>query len=87
MIGRIFWLVRGAFVPLVRVLVDLPVAAVRASRSDEWTIEAVSWAPFRRRYTWKTTREHRGQVLAQVEGGIARGEVPMPRNAQFVRAD
>ena len=86
-IGGIFWLVRGAFVLLVRLLVDLPVAAVRASRSDEWTIEAVSWAPFRRRYTWKTTREHRGQVLAQVEGGIARGEVPMPRNAQFVRAD
>jgi hypothetical protein len=27
------------------------------------------------------------QVLAQVEGGIARGEVPMPRNAQLVRGD
>ena len=27
------------------------------------------------------------QVLAQVEGGIARGEVPMPRNAQLVRVD
>ena len=86
-IGGIFWLVRGAFVLLVRLLVDLPVAAVRASRSDEWTIEAVSWAPFQRRYTWKTTREHRGQVLAQVEGGLARGEAPRPRNAQLVRVD
>lgn len=76
-------LVRG----LVRLLVDIPLAGIRALRSDEWTIEAVSWAPFRTSYTWTTTREHRGQVLAQVEGGIARGEKPQPRNAQFVRAD
>ena len=86
-IGGIFWLTRGALMLLVRLFVDLPAAAYRASRSDDWTIEAVSWAPYRRRYTWKTTREYRGQVLAQVEGGLARGELPMPRNAQFVRAD
>jgi hypothetical protein len=76
-------LVRG----LVRLLVDIPLAGIRAMRSDEWTIEAVSWAPFRTSYTWTTTREHLGQVLAQVEGGIARGEKPQPRNAQFVRTD
>ena len=70
---------------LLRLFVDLPVAAVRALRSDTWTIEAISWAPFRESYTWTTTSEHRGQVLAQVEGGIARGESPHPRNAQFVR--
>jgi len=86
-IGGIFWLGRGVLVLLVRLFVDLPAAAVRASLSDDWTIEAVSWAPYRRRYTWKTTREYRGQVLAQVEGGLVRGEVPMPRNAQFVRVD
>jgi hypothetical protein len=76
-------LVRG----LVRLLVDIPLAGIRALRSDEWTIEAISWAPFRTSYTWTTTREYRGQVLAQVEGGIARGEKPQPRNAQFVRSD
>jgi hypothetical protein len=78
-----------SFIPrlLLRLFVDLPVAIVRALRSDTWTIEAISWAPFRASYTWTTTLEHRGQVLAQVEGGLARGETPRPRNAQFVRSD
>jgi hypothetical protein len=71
---------------LVRLLVDIPVAGIRALRSDEWTIEAISWAPYRIGYAWTTTSEHRGQVLAQVEGGIARGDRPRPRNAQLVRA-
>jgi hypothetical protein len=82
-----FLLVSGLVRGLVRLLVDIPLAGIRALRSDEWTIEAVSWAPFRTSYTWRTSGEHRGQVLAQVEGGIARGEVPRPRNAQFVRSD
>jgi hypothetical protein len=43
--------------------------------------------PFRTSYMWTATRDYRRQVLAQVEGGIARGEKPQPRNAQFVRAD
>ena len=72
---------------LLLLFVDLPVAGVKALRSDTWTIEAISWAPFRASYTWTTTREHRGQVLAQVEGGLARGETPHPRNAQFVGAE
>lgn len=73
-----------AFIPrlLLRLFFDLPVAALRAVRSDEWTIEAVSWAPYPTGLTWSTTREFRGQVLAQVEGGLARGETPRPRNAQ-----
>jgi hypothetical protein len=75
---------RLAFIPrfLWRVCVDLPVAAVRALRSDVWTIEAASWAPYPLNYRWSTTQEFRGQVLAQVEGGLARGETPHPRNAQ-----
>jgi hypothetical protein len=78
-----------SFIPrlLLRLFVDLPVAAVRALRSDTWTIDAISWAPFRASYTWTTRREYRGQVLAQVEGAIARGEKPHPRNATFVAAD
>jgi hypothetical protein len=78
-----------AFIPrlLLRLFVDLPVALMRAARSDTWTIEAISWAPFRASYTWTTTSEYRGQVLAQVEGGLARGETPRPRNAQFVASE
>lgn len=68
---------------LVGALAAVPVAVVRALRTGEWTIQAVAWAPHKLAYTWTTTREYRGQVLAQVEGGLARGELPRPRNAQF----
>jgi hypothetical protein len=75
-----------AFIPrlLLRVFIDLPIAAVRASRSDEWTLEAVSWAPYPVHHKWSTTSEFRGQVLATVEGSLARGETPKPRNARQV---
>lgn len=75
---------RLAFIPrfIWRVCIDLPVAAARALQSDVWTIEAASWAPYPLSYRWSTTQEFRGQVLAQVEGGLARGETPHPRNAQ-----
>lgn len=66
----------------IRAFVDLPVAAVRAWRSDECLIEAVSWAPYEERLRWSIPKERRGQVLAQVEGQLARGERPMPRNAK-----
>jgi hypothetical protein len=72
---------------LRRWIPELVAAAVAARKSDEWTIEAITWSPHRTSYTWKTTREYRGQVLAQVEGGIARGGVPRPRNAAYVGAD
>ena len=67
-----------------RALVDTPRAVLAARRSDEWTIEAVSWVPRRTTVTWKTTGEYRGNVLAQVEAGIAGGEIPRPRYATFV---
>ncbi|MES1247396.1 MAG: hypothetical protein ABUS54_06965 [Actinomycetota bacterium] len=50
-------------------------AAWRASRGDDWTIEAVSHLPRPTVLTWTTTSEHRGQVLAQVEGHLARGDI------------
>lgn len=83
-LGGLEWLLGGLVRLLVRVLVDVPVAAVRSLRSDEWTIEAVTFDPHRRSCVWTTTREFRGQVLAQVEGGLARGESPRPRNATFL---
>jgi hypothetical protein len=57
-------------------LVDAALAGVRAARTDEWTIDAVTYLPHETVYTWSTTREHKGQVLAQVEGHLARGDVP-----------
>jgi hypothetical protein len=67
---------------LIRVFYDLPVAAVHAARSDACLIEAVSWAPYPIRLRWEISKDRKGQVLAQVEGQLARGERPMPRNAK-----
>ena len=49
---------------------------MRSLRSDEWTIEAITWLPQRQAYAWTTAREFRGQVLAQVEGHLTRGDIP-----------
>jgi hypothetical protein len=67
------------FLLIPRLLIRLgqvAVGAVRMQRSDEWTIDAVAWMPKRTVYTWTTTREYKGQVLAQVEGHLARGDIP-----------
>ena len=61
--------------------------AWKARASDEWTIEAVTFEPRRTSYTWTTTTEYRGNVLAQVEAGIAAGEIPRPRYATFIGTD
>jgi hypothetical protein len=60
---------------LRRFVLDLAVAGVHALRSDEWTIEAIAFIP-RETCTWQTTTEHKGQVLALVEGHLARGDIP-----------
>ncbi|HJQ84798.1 MAG TPA: hypothetical protein VKA21_12020 [Candidatus Binatia bacterium] len=51
------------------------VAAWRAARSDDWTVDAISYMPQETVYRWTTRTEHKGQVLAQVEGHLARGDV------------
>jgi len=53
-------------------------------RAGEWTIEALSFAPYPVGYKWTTSEEAKGQVLARVEGQLARGETPMPRNAKQI---
>lgn len=59
-------------------------AAVRTLAGDEWTIDAVTFEGHRRILRWTTTGEHRGQVLAQVEGSLARGDVPLQlRHADY----
>jgi hypothetical protein len=58
-------------------LYDIASGAARSVRSDEWTVEAVSWVPSETRFAWTTTTEFKGQVLAQVEGHLARGDLPL----------
>jgi hypothetical protein len=55
-----------------------------APHDAEWTIEAASYAPYPLRHRWTTAAETKGQVLAGVEGQLARGEEPMPRNARQI---
>lgn len=69
-----FWFVLLIPRLLVRIA-DVALAAVSSVRSDEWTIEAICFVP-RESFTWRTTREFKGQVLARVEGSLARGDVP-----------
>ena len=69
---------------LRRYPIDLVAAALRARRSDTWTIEAVTWGGHRERHRWVTTAEYRRQVLLQVEGGLERGDDPRPRHATYI---
>lgn len=83
-VNGVVWLV--LLIPrLLLRLVDAGIAAARALRSDTWTVEAITFMPHRQSYTWKTTGEYRGQVLAQVQGSLQRGDVPQHlRNATYV---
>ena len=53
-----------------------------APPSGDWLIEAVSYAPYEQRFRWSIPAERKGQMLAQVEGQLARGERPMLRDAK-----
>jgi hypothetical protein len=82
-VEAVVWLVLLIPYALLR-LFDLLVAAVRTIGSDDWTIDAVTYRGHETIYRWTTTSEHKGQVLAQVEGHLARGEIPLHlRNAVY----
>jgi hypothetical protein len=75
LLGAVIWIVM--LIPrLLMRMGDIAVGALRAVSSDRWTIEAVTWVPRPERYAWATTSEYKGQVLAQVEGHLARGDIP-----------
>ena len=69
--------------PARRRLRELPSALLRALRTNVWTVEAITYGAHHERHRWRTTAEYRGQVLAQVEGSIARGDFPVPRHAAY----
>jgi hypothetical protein len=84
LLNAMMWIVMLVPRLLVR-LFDAGVAALHALRSDQWTIEAITFMPQRQSYVWRTTSEYRGQVLAQVEGNLASGHVPQRlRNATYL---
>jgi hypothetical protein len=62
---------------LVRLLWDIPRAALRVPGSDRWTIEAVSWYPQHTSRTWSTSRVERDGLLREIADSIRRG-VPPP---------
>jgi hypothetical protein len=75
LLDAIVWLVLLVPRAIVR-FGEFALAGARALRSDEWTIEAIAFTPRRESYAWTTTTEYKGQVLAQVEGHLARGDIP-----------
>lgn len=84
LLDGVLWLLGEALHLLALLVWEMPRAGLAALRSDEWTIEAVTWEPHRTSYAWKTTRQFRGHVLAQVEGRLARGEVPKVGHATYL---
>ena len=69
--------------PAIRPLRKLPRALLRALQTSVWTVEAVTYDAHSECHRWRTTSTYRGQVLAQVEGSIARGDFPVPRHAVY----
>ena len=76
-------LVEEIVLPLACALVELPLALVRGAGARERRIEAVTHWPHRQVYVWTTTSQQLDRVLAEVAGGLERGEVRQPRGAQF----
>jgi len=74
--------------PRRRDIVRAVLASARTLRLETWTVDAVTYMPRKRVYTWRTTGEHKGQVLAQVQGHLARGDIPMRlANADYLGED
>jgi hypothetical protein len=78
------FLFKQILLPLVRLLVDLPSAALRTRHSTEVTVEAVCFWPRRVSLVWTTSPDHSARVLGEVASALARGKEPSPLGARFV---
>ena len=78
------FLFKQILLPLGRVLVDLPSAALRARRSRTVTVEAVCFWPRRVSLVWTAAPADTKLVLSQVAAALTRGDDPQPRDARFV---
>jgi hypothetical protein len=70
-------------VPAVSYAVRLPMAVVRARRSETWTVEAVCWWPHEQRFRWSVEAGDRARVTAEIATGIADGRWAQPPGAVF----
>lgn len=73
----------NVIVPLARVLVLLPLAAVRGRRSRAVRVEAVTSFPHRQVLLWTTTDVHLARVVDEIAAGLARGTVARPEGAYY----
>jgi hypothetical protein len=81
LVDAVLWLL--GLVPrlLLRVLWDVPRARLHALRTDEWTVEAVTWYPVHVSYTWTIGRVRRDAAVREVARQLRRGQIP-PRFAR-----
>jgi hypothetical protein len=80
-IDAVVWLL-GTVVRAIFMLVwDLPRSALAAHRSDEWTVELVTWFPREERRKWITHGDQRAFVVAELKDQLLRGELPRPMRA------
>jgi hypothetical protein len=70
--------------PLGRLVVDLPSAAMRGRRTTDVTVEAVCFWPHRVSLVWTTTPNDADIVVSRIAAALARGDEPNPPDARFV---
>jgi magnesium transporter len=70
-------------VPLARMMVLLPIAAVKGRRSHAVRIEAVTTFPQQHVLLWTTTDVHKDRVLDEIAAGLAQGKVVRPSGAVY----
>jgi hypothetical protein len=69
--------------PLLRFVLELPGAAVRARRTRTATGEAICFSPRKVSLVWTTSDDHSDRVLAQIADALIAGEQPQPLGARF----
>ena len=78
-----FFLITDVLAPILRIVIGLPFALVRAIRPRVWKIEAVSFWPHEERYVWTTTRSDRARVLDEIADALEHRRFAQPRGAIF----
>jgi hypothetical protein len=77
------YLVTDVLAPLLRIVIGLPFALVRAIRPKVWKIEAVTFWPREERYVWTTTGPERARVLNEIADALEQRTFAQPRGAIF----
>lgn len=83
-IDLILWLIAAVMGPFIRVIAELPIAAVRSCIAKTHTVEAVSYWPREEHVRWRVEAEDVRQVAAEIANTLAAGRMPNPHNAKFL---